>query len=103
MKRGKGNILGGIFINYRKLHDNYQHSSDYKFRRTVDLFQQETYRRQRFLTFTLQQVRVQNKDLKMVHCLFLGGRGGGGGGRGGAKQVSHSTEKFESSNSNERF
>ena len=96
MKRGKGNILGGIFINYRKLHDNYQHSSDYKFRRTVDLFQQEKYRRQRFLTFTLQQVRVQNKDLKMVHCLFLGGRGG-------AKQVSHSTEKFESSNSNERF
>ena len=96
MKRGKGNILGGIFINYRKLHDNYQHSSDYKFRRTVDLFQQETYRRQRFLTFTLQQVRVQNKDLKMVHCLFFGGRGG-------AKQVSHSTEKFESSNSNERF
>ena len=26
MKRGKGNIVGGIFINYGELYDNYQHS-----------------------------------------------------------------------------
>ena len=45
MKRGKGNIVGGIFINYGKLHDNYQYSQDYKFRGAVDLFQQEIFRR----------------------------------------------------------
>ena len=45
MKRGKGNIVGGVFINYRELHENYQHSEDYKLRRTVDLFQRETNRR----------------------------------------------------------
>ena len=26
MKKGKGNIVGGILINYEVLHDNYQHS-----------------------------------------------------------------------------
>ena len=26
MKRGEDNIVGGIFINYGELHDNYQHS-----------------------------------------------------------------------------
>ena len=45
MKRAKCNIVGCIFINYGELHDNYKHSSDYKFERTVDLFQRETYRR----------------------------------------------------------
>ena len=66
IKRGKEYIVWGIFINYRELHDNYQHSSDYKFRRTVDLFQRETYRRRWFPTFTLEWSRVRNKDLKMV-------------------------------------
>ena len=37
MKRGKDNIVGGIFINYGELHDNY----NIQFRRTVDLFQRE--------------------------------------------------------------
>ena len=46
MKRGKDNIVGVGFINYGELHDNYQHSQDYKFRRTVDLFQRETYSKQ---------------------------------------------------------
>ena len=26
LKRGEGNIVRGIFINYGELHDNYQHS-----------------------------------------------------------------------------
>ena len=26
MKRGKGNIVGRVFINYGEFHDNYQHS-----------------------------------------------------------------------------
>ena len=26
MKRGNGNMVGGTFINYGELHDNYQHS-----------------------------------------------------------------------------
>ena len=44
MKGGKGNnIFGGIFINYGELHDSYLHSEGHKFRRTVDLFLQETY------------------------------------------------------------
>ena len=44
MKGGKGNnIFGGIFINYGELHDSYHHSEGHKFRRTVDLFLQETY------------------------------------------------------------
>ena len=38
MKRGKGNIVGGIFINHGQLHDNCQHSEDYKLRRKVVLF-----------------------------------------------------------------
>ena len=42
MKRDKDNIVVGNFINYGELHDTYQHSLDYKFRRTVDLFQRET-------------------------------------------------------------
>ena len=36
MKSGECNSFGGIFINYGELYDNYQHSSDYKFRTTVD-------------------------------------------------------------------
>ena len=28
IKRGKGNIIGGIFINYGELHDDYQHAFD---------------------------------------------------------------------------
>ena len=44
MKKGKDNIVGGILINYRELHDNCQ--IDYKFERGVDLFHREIYRRQ---------------------------------------------------------
>ena len=79
MKRGEGNICWRIFINYGELHDNYQHFQDCKrpvsknsfreqLQRTVDLFQRETRRRQWFYTFTLEQVRVWNKDLKTVIC-----------------------------------
>ena len=70
---------GSIFINYGELHDNYQHFQDCKrpvsknsfrkqLQRTVDLFQRETRRRQWFYTFTLEQARVWNKDLKTVIC-----------------------------------
>ena len=54
MKRGKSNIVKGIFINYGELYDDYQHSSDYKFRRTVEIYQREIYRIRRFPTFTLE-------------------------------------------------
>ena len=54
MKRGKGNIVKGIFINYGELYDDYQHSSDYKFRRTVEIYRREIYRIRRFPTFTLE-------------------------------------------------
>ena len=66
MKRGKDNIVGVGFINYGELHDNYQHSQDYKFRRTVDLFQRETFSKRWFPTLTLEQSRVQNKNLEML-------------------------------------
>ena len=35
---------------------------------SIDLFQLETYRKRWFPTFTLEQGRVRNKDLKMVCC-----------------------------------
>ena len=96
MKRGDGNILVGIFINYGEFHENYQHSLDYKFRRTVDLCQWERWSH----TFMLEQSRVLKRTWKWF-TVFLG-----------AKRVSHSTEgpgvgttlgKFNSSDSNERF
>ena len=43
MKRGKGNIVGGILKNIGELHDNYQHFWNYKFRRQVELFQWGNY------------------------------------------------------------
>ena len=41
-----------------------------KNRRIVDLFQRETYKKGWFPTFTLEQDRVRNKDLKIVRCFF---------------------------------
>ena len=84
IKRGKGNIFEGIFINYRGLHSNYQY---YKFKRTETIFKEKHIGDDDFS----QLGWVRSKNLKMVHC-FLG-----------AKQVSHSTEESGVSAALEKF
>ena len=98
--RGEGKIFGGIFINHGVLHDNYQHSLDHRFRRTVDLFQRKTCRRRWLPTFTLEQDWVRNKDLKMVHCLFGSETSDPFNWR---TWVVAALGKFDSSDSNKRF
>ena len=61
-------LLLGVYFLLRRVNNNCQHSKDYKFRRTVDLFQREIYRKPWFPTFTLEQGRVQIKDLKISLC-----------------------------------